>query len=1548
MRRRRQQAAPRPTSSKRAPRRRKTESVLQPEGKTTPHLRSSSKIEDYHVLERIGEGSFGKVYKGRKRYTGQIVALKFVSKKGKSKKEIRNLRSEISILRSLNHPNIILMFDCFETDREFCVVTEYAQGELFQILEDDQRLPEAEVRKIAKQLVQALHYLHSHRIIHRDMKPQNVLIGSHGTVKLCDFGFARAMSAQTIVLTSIKGTPLYMSPELVQEKPYDHTADLWSLGVILYELYKGKPPFYTNSIYTLINIIVKDPVKYPASMSADFRSFLRGLLHKTPARRMKWDKILEHPFVKLTDEEKRKYASNAASARTVGLGSPAEQADQAPRFRLEMFLEQYKDNQSEEASAEYWEDLTEEYGRDVAGIRGGQSSSQEDLSSSSSSSDASSSDEGGEESGEWEEGGADGPHGDGEVAGRDSSSDWRDGCRDTETGVSRETSLENSRRLEDTFAATSESKVVRAVERPGGKESLDSPRANAVRAKRRAEEKCAEHKQSNMSRGSEHYSEDDFEPEERAAGDESNSYSRSSISSAGDNGDDVADDISDNDVDLTATAALLEHHSAMQSPPSVGPWERWEAAASAKGEQNRALMLRKDAAVAIRLKKELSQSISAARTMSMSRTRSRQEGSSLRGRSFGLQAALRTLVLVCGAESDENVEHNSGRTETGIDIPTSPDLPSLVMELIDSYLPMLSLTRSAWSSSSGSNDSGSNGSGDGGSEHIRSQDGDLLHNGDRVKAAATSLGQSCVALSTLTEAVRALGVLLRERLRVASCASASKREAMEREMSMHVDMVEQALRSAPDLLRAGWHALDESSLQSLSPLAGSGALPQLMEEREDLQAVLRSQMLKSMGLMVSAVVGNRILDVQRAWPSVERIATAILKRKLLSHVGAWCLVPPALSSTTASHSPTTSHHPKSALQTQRFALQFLSLIAHPMPIGSINPGDCSVNGAHLKSRSVYAFPLACAAGEHTLRVHDSYSEEVPALANSENDFWYAYPSRNTMDDQSTLMARIRKAVLKGVMKGDRAGLDVVLQITSAAGTSKAGLASPLLASGLRLLLQLCRTSSDVAEEVSSACTSPGTGQCLDLIRILRGEELQNDGERRDCDRVRGTTVSPSGGVMVSQELLALELSEQRSTSQGLALLLARELVESENQLRQLAGGPNGDKKGLLQRPSDQLCRNATRAAVEIIENGSSDVRVLSAAAGVVARGLAVGMRSALADEDRTWLVRACQSPRVLSQLRRVLCFPGFSVVGEGGGAAATSGQSLEGCCYGVRTEGLLDGVLLLLYRGSGGSAFDSRTESARAMAMMNARSAGKGGALAGVLQRERVQFLLAWIDAGLWSPLCRQLSRGGGGEISPSGCIFALGALQAAAGRSSSASGGHEGHSGVVGGSPNPGILVQEAGANVGTNNNDETSNESERKNMKKRSANNPLVLLTQLLRPGHLARLFKWPVRCGGGAASNSILLMSTPMVQQMQVVNALLVKAEAEEEGIRTTTKTLPDLDERPVDWWSPGLVGVSGLLFRVMLLARSAVAPEVIAKIQRAAQQVRIFFFFFFPSF
>ncbi|KAG5843751.1 hypothetical protein ANANG_G00154230 [Anguilla anguilla] len=254
-------------------------------------------MDTYHVLEMIGEGSFGRVYKGRKKFSGQVVALKFIPKVGRSEKELRSLKREIDIMRGLRHPNIVLLLDSFETEREVVVVTEYAEGELFQILEDDGNLPETQVREIAYQLVSALYYLHSHRILHRDMKPQNILLGKGGVVKLCDFGFARAMSVSTLVLTSIKGTPLYMSPELVEEKPYDHTADLWSLGCILYELHTGAPPFYTNSIFQLVQLIVKDPVKWPETMSQACTNFLKGLLTKDPQKRLSWPDLLEHPFV---------------------------------------------------------------------------------------------------------------------------------------------------------------------------------------------------------------------------------------------------------------------------------------------------------------------------------------------------------------------------------------------------------------------------------------------------------------------------------------------------------------------------------------------------------------------------------------------------------------------------------------------------------------------------------------------------------------------------------------------------------------------------------------------------------------------------------------------------------------------------------------------------------------------------------------------------------------------------------------------------------------------------------------------------------------------------------------------------------------------------------------------------------------------------------------------------------------------------------------------------------------------------------------------------
>ena len=261
-------------------------------------------MENYIILEMIGEGAFGKVYKGQRKCTNQIVAIKKIVKKGKKEKELKNLRQEIDILHRLYHENIIQCLDSFETNSEFCLVTELATGQLYEIVQEDKKLPEKQIKEIALQLTSALFYLHNNNIIHRDIKPQNVLISASGIIKICDFGFARAIDNKTMI-TSIKGTPLYMAPELLKEYPYNKKADLWSLGVILYELYVGQPPFYTNNFQTLLHKIAKEEIRYPDSMSPEFKDFLKGLLVKNPKDRWDWPKILAHPFLKETESEKK-------------------------------------------------------------------------------------------------------------------------------------------------------------------------------------------------------------------------------------------------------------------------------------------------------------------------------------------------------------------------------------------------------------------------------------------------------------------------------------------------------------------------------------------------------------------------------------------------------------------------------------------------------------------------------------------------------------------------------------------------------------------------------------------------------------------------------------------------------------------------------------------------------------------------------------------------------------------------------------------------------------------------------------------------------------------------------------------------------------------------------------------------------------------------------------------------------------------------------------------------------------------------------------------
>ncbi|KAG4065174.1 hypothetical protein HA402_007571 [Bradysia odoriphaga] len=255
-------------------------------------------MEKYAVAKLVGEGSFGRVYRATNILTQETVALKVIGKHGRSSKEIKNLRGEWEIQAHLRHPNIIRMLDSFETNNEIVICTEFVHSDLHKLLAKEGSIGEVRARNLSFDLVSALYYLHSHRILHRDLKPQNILLDRECHAKLCDFGLARNMGMGTHVLTSVKGTPLYMAPELMNETPYDYRADLWSLGCIIYETLAGEPPFCTTSLRTLYLLIQNENIKWPSFLTEMGFSFLKGLLQKEPSLRMTWNQILDHPFVK--------------------------------------------------------------------------------------------------------------------------------------------------------------------------------------------------------------------------------------------------------------------------------------------------------------------------------------------------------------------------------------------------------------------------------------------------------------------------------------------------------------------------------------------------------------------------------------------------------------------------------------------------------------------------------------------------------------------------------------------------------------------------------------------------------------------------------------------------------------------------------------------------------------------------------------------------------------------------------------------------------------------------------------------------------------------------------------------------------------------------------------------------------------------------------------------------------------------------------------------------------------------------------------------------
>ena len=258
----------------------------------------------------LGIGSYGRVYLVTNKFNNKKYALKVINKNKLMQiyADCRLVHNEVELHSKLNHPNIIKLYNMKETENEIQILLEYAQnGNLFDIIQKNNGLDELKAFEYFIQIVNAVYFLHQNNIIHRDIKPENILIGENDVLKLCDFGWAKELNVNK--RATFCGTMEYMAPEIVGSEMYDFSVDIWSLGILLYELIMGHSPFRSKSKKDR-NIMIKikkhDLVfDKDKNISKECIDLINRLLDVNPETRLKIKDIFEHPFI-LANENKIK------------------------------------------------------------------------------------------------------------------------------------------------------------------------------------------------------------------------------------------------------------------------------------------------------------------------------------------------------------------------------------------------------------------------------------------------------------------------------------------------------------------------------------------------------------------------------------------------------------------------------------------------------------------------------------------------------------------------------------------------------------------------------------------------------------------------------------------------------------------------------------------------------------------------------------------------------------------------------------------------------------------------------------------------------------------------------------------------------------------------------------------------------------------------------------------------------------------------------------------------------------------------------------------
>jgi len=253
-------------------------------------------LDDFEIGRSLGQGAWGKVFLARYKRTQDLVALKMYDKEQLIKARIENLpQEEIKIQSVLRHRNILQLFGYFNDEKNFYLILEFSPGgDLRKKLSaSGGRFSEKVAAKYISDLAQALSYCHSKQVIHRDIKPGNLLIGANGEIKIADFN----LSVHSLTSRRKSGTPNYMSPEVVQKLEHDKTVDVWSLGVLVYEFLVGHPPFEAEDVAATFKRILSVDLKIPPAVSEDAQDLIRKLLKEDPKQRMPLETVPIHPWV---------------------------------------------------------------------------------------------------------------------------------------------------------------------------------------------------------------------------------------------------------------------------------------------------------------------------------------------------------------------------------------------------------------------------------------------------------------------------------------------------------------------------------------------------------------------------------------------------------------------------------------------------------------------------------------------------------------------------------------------------------------------------------------------------------------------------------------------------------------------------------------------------------------------------------------------------------------------------------------------------------------------------------------------------------------------------------------------------------------------------------------------------------------------------------------------------------------------------------------------------------------------------------------------------